>query len=168
MQGVQALIPCQGTRACMSQLKIPHILTKIPHMAAKTWHSKNKNKNTKPDAIKSDQTNEIRISGGSIHASLFYKSFPGYFNMLSRLRTMYRAGSPSKCMSGYTWIGPSQVARVVKNLPPDVGDIKGMSSIPGWRRAWQPTPQTAWQATVHRVAKSWTWLKRLSTHHILE
>ena len=22
----------------------------------------------------------------------------------------------------------------------------------------------AWQATVHRVAKSWTWLKRLSTH----
>ena len=24
--------------------------------------------------------------------------------------------------------------------------------------------QGAWQATVHRVAKSWTWLKRLSTH----
>ena len=90
--------------------------------------------------MKSDQNNEIRISGGSIHASLFYKSFPGYFKMLSRLRTMYRAGSPFKCMSGYTWIGASQVALVVKNLPTDVGDIKGMSSIPGWRRAWQPTP----------------------------
>jgi len=39
-----------------------------------------------------------------------------------------------------------------------------------WRRAWQPTPwenpmdRGAWWATVHRVAKSWTQLKRLSTH----
>ena len=40
-----------------------------------------------------------------------------------------------------------------------------------WRRAWQPTPvflpenpmdRRTWQATVHRVAKSQTWLKRLS------
>ena len=29
---------------------------------------------------------------------------------------------------------------MVKNPPTDLGDIKGMSSIPGWRRAWQPTP----------------------------
>ena len=27
-----------------------------------------------------------------------------------------------------------------------------------------PTDRGAWQATVHRVAKSWTQLKRLSTH----
>ena len=42
-----------------------------------------------------------------------------------------------------------------------------------WRRAWQPTPvflpgqsmdRRAWRATVHGVAKSWTQLKRLSTH----
>ena len=39
-----------------------------------------------------------------------------------------------------------------------------------WRRAWQPTPwknpmdRGAWWATVHRVTKSWTQLKRLSTH----
>ena len=41
-----------------------------------------------------------------------------------------------------------------------------------WRRAWQPTSvflpgeshgQRSWQATVHRVTKSWTWLKWLST-----
>ena len=41
-----------------------------------------------------------------------------------------------------------------------------------WRRAWQPTPvflpgeshgQRAWRATVHRVSKGPTWLKRLST-----
>ena len=43
-----------------------------------------------------------------------------------------------------------------------------------WRRAWQPTPclenpvdrGDLW-AAVHRVAKSWTWLKRLSTHSTL-
>ena len=42
-----------------------------------------------------------------------------------------------------------------------------------WRSAWQPSPvflpeeshgQRAWRATVHRVAKSRTWLKRLTTH----
>ena len=42
-----------------------------------------------------------------------------------------------------------------------------------WRRAWQSTPvlwsgefhdRGAWWATVHSVAKNWTWLKRLSTH----
>ena len=43
-----------------------------------------------------------------------------------------------------------------------------------WRRAWQPTPvflpgesheQRSLADTVHRVAKSQTWLKRLSTQH---
>ena len=43
-----------------------------------------------------------------------------------------------------------------------------------WKRVWQPTPvflpgnavdRGAWQATVHRVAESRTWLKRLSTQH---
>ena len=29
-----------------------------------------------------------------------------------------------------------------------------------------PTDRGAWQAMVHRVAKSWTWLKQLSTHAI--
>ena len=41
------------------------------------------------------------------------------------------------------------------------------------RRAWQPTPvflpgnpmnRGAWWATVHNVAKSWSWLKRFSMH----
>ena len=31
--------------------------------------------------------------------------------------------------------GASQVARVVKNLPANAGDIKNASSIPGWRRS---------------------------------
>ena len=42
-----------------------------------------------------------------------------------------------------------------------------MGSVPGsgrsWRREWQPTPgksqaRGAWWATVHEVAKNWTWL----------
>ena len=59
-----------------------------------------------------------------------------------------------------------------------IGDIKDVGSIPGvrklpWRRAWRSTPvflpknpmdRGAWQATVHRVTKSWTQLKQLSMH----
>ena len=72
----------------------------------------------------------------------------------------------------------SQVALVVKNIPANSGDIRNTNSIPGlgrfpWRRAWQLTTvflpgeshgQRSWQATVHRVAKSWTQLKWLSAH----
>ena len=69
--------------------------------------------------------------------------------------------------------GASQVAVVVKNLPPDAGDIRDAGSIPGLGRypggrAWQLTPvffpgephgQRTWCAIVHRVAKSKTKLK---------
>ena len=34
-------------------------------------------------------------------------------------------------------------------------------SIPAWRI---PMDGEAWRATVHGVAKSWTWLKQLSMH----
>ena len=73
-------------------------------------------------------------------------------------------------------IGASQVALVVKNPPANAGDID-VGSIPGlWRfpggghsNALQyfwlenPTDGGAWQAIVHRFAKSQTLLKRLST-----
>ena len=63
---------------------------------------------------------------------------------------------------------------VVKNLPANAGDT---SSIPGVGRSpeeeMQPTPvflpgeshaQRSWQATVHGVAKSQTWLRELVKH----
>ena len=64
-----------------------------------------------------------------------------------------------------------------KDLPANAGDVRTqfdswVGKIP-WRRAWQPTPvflpgeshgQRSLQATVHRTAKSWTWLKWLSMH----
>ena len=71
----------------------------------------------------------------------------------------------------HKWGFPGGLA--VKNPPANAGD---MSSIPGLGRLLgegQPTPvfllgksldREAWWATVHRVAKSRTQLKRLSAH----
>jgi len=67
---------------------------------------------------------------------------------------------------------------VVKNLPVNAGDLRDVGSIPGLGRSageshgnplWyscleNSTDRGVWRATVHRVAKSWTRLKRLSTH----
>ena len=72
----------------------------------------------------------------------------------------------------------SQLALVVKNPLANVGDIRDAGAIPGsgrshWRRAWQLTPvflpeesqgQRSLAGTVHKVAKSQTWLKQLSMH----
>ena len=66
--------------------------------------------------------------------------------------------------------GASQVALVVKNLPFNAGDIRDVGSIPGPGRSpggghgnslqysclENPMDRGAWQATVHRVAQSWT------------
>ena len=64
---------------------------------------------------------------------------------------------------------------VVKNLPANAGDL---GSIPGSERSpgegnscplqysclENPMIRGAWQATFHRITKSWTWLKQLSAH----
>ena len=64
---------------------------------------------------------------------------------------------------------------LVKNLPANAGDAGDVGSIPGLGRSpgggsgnplqypcmKKPMDRGAWQATVHRVAKSWT---QLSTH----
>ena len=66
----------------------------------------------------------------------------------------------------------------VKNPPAYVGDMRDVGWIPGSGRSpgrghgyplqysclGNPTDRGAWWATVHGVAKSWTRLKRLSTH----
>ena len=46
---------------------------------------------------------------------------------------------------------------------PGVG-MATLSSIPAWRITWT---EEAWQATVHRVAQSWTHLKQLSNSNML-
>ena len=70
----------------------------------------------------------------------------------------------------------SQVALGVKNRPANAGNIT-LGSIPGWGKfpgegngnplqyscLENPMSRGTWRATVHSVAKSWTWLKLLST-----
>ena len=67
---------------------------------------------------------------------------------------------------------------MVKNLPANAGDIRDTDLIPGSGRSSggghgnplqyscpeNPMDRRAWLATVHRVTKSQTWLKQLSTH----
>ena len=78
----------------------------------------------------------------------------------------------------HTIKGASLVAQLVKNLPANAGDVEDPGSIPG--SGWSPgegngnpfqnsclenpMDRGVWQATVHEVAKSRTWLKRLSVH----
>ena len=70
------------------------------------------------------------------------------------------------------------MALVVKNPPANTGDIRDVGLIPGSETSpgggngnqlhysWleNPMDRGAWRATVHRVAKSQTWLKQHSTH----
>ena len=67
---------------------------------------------------------------------------------------------------------------MVKNLPANAGDVRGVGSLSGSGRSpggehgnplqysylENPMNRGAWWATVHRVAKSQIRLKRLSTH----
>ena len=102
----------------------------------------------------------------SVHWTLDY-----YFRI--PLRT------PVVCSTGTdNWA--SQVALAVKNPPSNAGNIKDISLIPGLGRSPEaghgnppqhscpenPMNRGAWWATVHRVTKSWTWLKQLSMHTI--
>ena len=74
------------------------------------------------------------------------------------------------CVCMYIWA--SQAVLVVKNLPASAGDERDRDLIP---RSWRspggghhnplpysclenPMDRGAWQATVHGVAKNWTWL----------
>ena len=75
-------------------------------------------------------------------------------------------------------LSTSQVALEVKNLPANAGDMRGAGSIPGSERSpggghdiplqyscpQNPKDRGARRATVHRVTKSHTQLKRLNTH----
>ena len=70
----------------------------------------------------------------------------------------------------------SQVALVAKHPPASEGDIRDVGSIPGLGRSLggghgnslqyfcleNPMDRRGWQATVHRVTKTWTQLKALS------
>ena len=74
----------------------------------------------------------------------------------------------------------SQVAQAVKNLPANAEDLRDVGSIPGsgrfprgghgnplqYSRLENPMDRGTWRATIHRVTKSWTWVKWLSMHSL--
>ena len=76
----------------------------------------------------------------------------------------------------------AQVVLVVQKLPANSGSVRDMGLIPGSGRSpgrghgnplqyscpENPMDRGAWQATVHRVTKSHTRLKRLSMHTIIK
>ena len=87
-------------------------------------------------------------------------------------------GQSKSRVPSYSQEGASQVALVVKNQPVNAGDTRDVGSIPGSGRSpgignsnplqyccvENPMDRGAWWATVHRIAKSQTWLKQLNTH----
>ena len=102
-----------------------------------------------------------------------------YWFLDHTLRTGVVAGEELRKTAIYRWwvqFGwASQVVLVVKNLPDNAGDKRDMGLIPGWGGSpggghskysclENPIDREAWQVRAHRVAKSWTQLKRLSTH----
>ena len=74
--------------------------------------------------------------------------------------------------------GEAWLVLVVKNPPVNAGDVRGVCLIAGLGRSpgggngnplqysclENPKDRGTWWATVHGVARSWTRLKRLSTH----
>ena len=90
----------------------------------------------------------------------------------------YQALTSTIWEAGLVELEASQVALVVKNPPVNSGDIRDAGLIPGSGRSpggrhdnplqysclENPMDRGAWQATVHRVTKSQTQLKRLSSH----
>ena len=97
-------------------------------------------------------------------------------NFISKMRKIY-------LLANFWWIKyeytawASQIALVVKNLPANTGDVRDPGSIPGSGRSlreghgnplWyssleNPMDGGAWRTAVHRITKSWTWLKQLGT-----
>ena len=92
---------------------------------------------------------------------------------------VFLLGCMSRVWSPYLFWGLIPLlAQVVNNLPTNAGDTRDSGSIPGSGRSpgggndnplqdfclENPMDRGAWQATVYRVTKSQTRLKRLSTH----
>ena len=108
----------------------------------------------------------------SIKIKLYTTSLTShYLNNVGTIFFIYAFGRQRRSM----WV--SQVVLVV-NLHDNAGDIEDTGSVPGWERSpggghvnpfqhfylENPMDRGAWWATVHRLAKSWAWLKWLRSH----
>ena len=111
-------------------------------------------------------------------------SLGGYSKSVCRKSMNNESGEPSLGILPFLMLDnwASQVELVVKNPPANAGDTRDAGLIPGLGRSpggghgcplhysclENPMDRRAWQATVHRVAKSWTRLKWLNTAHPMQ
>ena len=136
--------------------EIPHsfifINQKLPSPASIAYnHHIKTNKQTNPHTKNPQNNNRKRLSAEQIN-------------------------SPSSDSNIVFWA--SQAALVAKNPPANAGDVRDVGLLPGLGRVpggghgnplqysclENPMDRGAWRSTVHGVTKSWTRLKRLSTH----
>ena len=106
-----------------------------------------------------------------LHVSLGKPGWDGRWQVLTS-KSCHASLIERKCPQ----LRASQVALVVKKLPASARDIRDVGLIPGSGRypggghdiplqytcLENTMDRSAWQATVHGVAKSWTRLKQLS------
>ena len=111
-------------------------------------------------------------------------SLGGYSKPVCRKSMNNESGEPSLEILPFLMLDnwASQVELVAKNPPANAGDIRDAGLIPCLGRSpggghgyplhysclENPMDRGAWQATVHRVAKSWTQLKWLNTAHPMQ
>ena len=121
-------------------------------------------------------------SSGEGHGKpLQYSCLENPMNRRAWLATVYRVteSDTTEWLSTTTGVSQeAQVVLVVKNLPANAGDVKDIGLISGSGRSpggghgnplqysclKNPMDRRDWWAMVHRVAQSWTRLKRLSMH----
>ena len=96
------------------------------------------------------------------------------FSMMAFLTSVTWHSLSSELHFSNEW-GASQVVLVVKNPPANAGNLRDLGLIPGLGRSpgeghgnplqcsclESPMDRGAWQTTVHGVAKSQTWLKKV-------
>ena len=113
-----------------------------------------------------------------VHESFQIRFFSGYVSRSGVAASYGSSIFKFFLRSLRTVLQASQGALVVKNPPANAGDITDAGSIPGSGRSLgegncnplqyscleNPMDRGAWRATVHGVAKSWTWLKQLSLY----
>ena len=122
--------------------------------------------------------------GASISVSVLPMNIQGWFPLGLTVSISWQSKALSRIFSNTTFqkhqffSAASQLVLVVKDLPANAGDIRDAVSIPGLGRSpgegtdnplqysclGNPMDRETRQAVVSRVTKSWTLLKRLSTH----
>ena len=113
------------------------------------------------------------------HSSILVWKIP-WADMPGRLLSVHGVTKSRTRLSNFTLL--HFLVPMVKNSPANAGDIRDVGSVPGLRRSpggghgnpfqysclENPMGRGTCWATVHRVAKSWTWLSNWAQAQILK